>query len=129
MATFVGVAALSRRYPSNVPPASRDRAAVVAQVRSSYSTPEALAIYRKRVDQGLRIWETTVIRQHFPARGRVLTLGCGAGRETFALEQLGYDNPCSTSPSAKPGATSLSPRVDRDLSIPYLRDSPTSGTS
>jgi SAM-dependent methyltransferase len=69
----------------------RDRAAVIAQLRDSYSTPQALAIYRQRVDQGLRIWETAVVRQHFPARGRVLTLGCGAGRETFALEQLGYD--------------------------------------
>jgi SAM-dependent methyltransferase len=68
-----------------------DPAALKAQVRDSYATPEALAVYRQRVDQGLRIWEAAVVRQHFPARGRVLTLGCGAGRESFALEQLGYD--------------------------------------
>lgn len=68
-----------------------DPAWLKAQVRESYATPEALAVYRTRVDQGLRIWETVVVRQYFPARGRVLTLGCGAGRETFALEQLGYD--------------------------------------
>jgi SAM-dependent methyltransferase len=60
-------------------------------VRDSYGTAEALAIYRERVDRGLRIWETALVRQHFPPRGRVLTVGCGAGRETFALEQLGYD--------------------------------------
>lgn len=68
-----------------------DPAALKAQVRDSYATPEALAVYRARVDHGLRIWETTVVQQRFPARGRVLTLGCGAGRETFAVEQLGYD--------------------------------------
>jgi SAM-dependent methyltransferase len=72
-------------------PLPNDRAAQTAQVHDSYATLEALAIYRKRVDQGLRIWEAAVVHQHFPPRGRVLTLGCGAGRETFALEQLGYD--------------------------------------
>lgn len=70
---------------------STDLAELKAQVRDSYATTEALAVYRKRVDQGLRTWETAIVRQHFPAHGRVLTLGCGAGRETFALEHLGYD--------------------------------------
>jgi SAM-dependent methyltransferase len=65
--------------------------ALRAQVRDSYATAEALAVYRQRVDQGLRIWEATVVRQHFPAHGRVLTVGCGAGRETFALDRLGYE--------------------------------------
>ncbi|HYU15706.1 MAG TPA: class I SAM-dependent methyltransferase [Candidatus Acidoferrum sp.] len=68
-----------------------DRGALQAQVRESYATAEALAVYRKRVDQGLRIWEATVVREQFPARGRVLAIGCGAGREAFALERLGYD--------------------------------------
>jgi SAM-dependent methyltransferase len=68
-----------------------DRDALRAQVRDSYATTEALAVYRERVDRGLRIWEAAIVRQHFPAHGRVLTVGCGAGRETFALEQLGYD--------------------------------------
>jgi SAM-dependent methyltransferase len=54
-------------------------------------TAEALEVYRKRVDNGLRVWESTVVRQHFPASGSVLTIGCGAGRETFALEQRGYE--------------------------------------
>jgi SAM-dependent methyltransferase len=68
-----------------------DNAALKAQVRDSYATSASLEIYRKRVDNGLRMWEATLIRQYFPAGGRVLTVGCGAGRETFALEQLGYD--------------------------------------
>lgn len=63
----------------------------LAQVRASYATAEALEVYRKRVDGGLRTWEATVVQRQFPSAGRVLTIGCGAGRETFALEQRGYD--------------------------------------
>jgi hypothetical protein len=44
------------------------------QVRDSYATEESLAVYRKRVDSGLRIWEGAVVQNHFPARGRVLTI-------------------------------------------------------
>jgi ubiquinone/menaquinone biosynthesis C-methylase UbiE len=68
-----------------------EASALQAQVRESYGTPGALAAYRRRMDAGLRIWETTVVERHFPARGRVLTVGCGCGRETFALEKLGYE--------------------------------------
>src|SRR4051812_15712866 len=68
-----------------------DNASVIAQVRASYETPAALKIYRQRVDNGLRIWEATIVERYFPPRGRVLTVGCGAGRETFALEQRGHD--------------------------------------
>src|SRR5262249_30273758 len=64
-----------------------DRASLIAQVRASYETPAALAAYRERVDNGLRTWEETVVANHFPEAGRVLTVGCGAGRETFALER------------------------------------------
>jgi SAM-dependent methyltransferase len=74
-----------------VRPRIDDNAALRAQVRDSYATPESLEVYRARVDRGLRIWESTVVQQHFPPAGRVLTIGCGAGRETFALEQLGHD--------------------------------------
>jgi SAM-dependent methyltransferase len=68
-----------------------DCADLRAQVRDSYETDQAREVYRTRVDNGLRTWESTVVEQHFPASGNVLTVGCGAGRETFALEQRGYD--------------------------------------
>jgi len=59
-------------------------------VRDSYSTPAAVAKYHARIEQGLRIWEETVVRQYFPECGAVLVVGCGAGREVLALERLGY---------------------------------------
>lgn len=68
-----------------------DIAGLRAQVRDSYATAASLEIYRKRIDNGLRTWEITLVQHHFPACGRVLTVGCGAGRETFALEHLGYN--------------------------------------
>lgn len=66
-------------------------AATLAQVRESYATPAALDVYRRRVDSGLRIWEATVVERYVPPGARILTVGCGAGRETFALEQRGHD--------------------------------------
>lgn len=67
-----------------------DVAAIRASVRASYDTPEALATYVARADQGLRRWETELVRTALPAMGRVLVIGCGAGRESFALDALGY---------------------------------------
>ncbi|MFH1569694.1 MAG: class I SAM-dependent methyltransferase [Gemmatimonadota bacterium] len=67
---------------------SMERAA--AQVRESYGTPEAVARYRARASAGLRKWEAAVVRQYFPPTGEVLVVGCGAGREAFALAQMGY---------------------------------------
>jgi SAM-dependent methyltransferase len=60
-------------------------------VRESYATPEAVAKYAKRADRGLATWEQAVAARCFPASGTVLTVGCGAGREAFGLEVLGYD--------------------------------------
>ena len=59
-------------------------------VRASYETPEAVARYVARADQGLRNWETQILRAWYPSQGRVLVIGCGAGRESFALDALGY---------------------------------------
>ena len=79
-----GIAAPSRG-------ATAERATAVAEVRASYATPAALDVYRRRVDNGLRTWEATIAARHVPAAARILTVGCGAGRETFALEQRGHD--------------------------------------
>jgi SAM-dependent methyltransferase len=67
------------------------RAEVIrAEVRESYGTPEAIAKYVARIDGGLATWEQAVLRQYLPAAGETLVIGCGAGRELFGLESLGY---------------------------------------
>lgn len=59
-------------------------------VRKSYSNHQAIAQYTHRVENGLRNCEQEIISRHFPPQGHLLVIGCGAGREAFALETLGY---------------------------------------
>lgn len=60
------------------------------QVRYSYSTARAIEKYVRRASEGLRRWEQTMIDRFFPDVGRALVVGCGAGREAFALESPGF---------------------------------------
>ena len=51
---------------------------------------------KKNVDEmqtwnpALKAWERSVL-QHFPSGAKILDIGCGLGREAFALADLGYD--------------------------------------
>ena len=63
---------------------------LIRHVRDSYSTAGAAEKYVRRVSEGLRRWEQTIVDRFFPNLGRVLVVGCGAGREAFALENLGF---------------------------------------
>jgi hypothetical protein len=42
-------------------------------------------------EQGLFGWERQLVGDHFPARGRIVVLACGGGREVLALRDAGYD--------------------------------------
>ena len=59
-------------------------------VLSYYESGPALAKYHTRATIGLLPWEVSVVRSHMNRRGRVLVVGCGGGRESFALSDLGY---------------------------------------
>ena len=59
-------------------------------VLSYYESGPALAKYHMRATSGLLPWEATVVRNHMSRRGSVLVVGCGGGRESFALSDLGY---------------------------------------
>jgi SAM-dependent methyltransferase len=59
-------------------------------VQSSYSTDRAVERFTKRVHEGLRQWEAHVVEESFAPGSKVLVYGCGAGREAFALERLGF---------------------------------------
>lgn len=60
-------------------------------VIEGYSTDEKIAFYRDRAREGFRRWEEAVLAAHMPNPGRVVVVGCGTGRESFALEELGWD--------------------------------------
>ena len=44
----------------------------------------------ERVNRGLLGWEKSVIHDYMTPRGPVLDVGCGCGREAFALHDMGY---------------------------------------
>jgi SAM-dependent methyltransferase len=70
---------------------SNDVETMRREVLETYLTPQAVAYYSARADEGLRTWEEAVVRRHFPSAGSVLIVGCGAGREMFALESRGFE--------------------------------------
>jgi SAM-dependent methyltransferase len=66
-----------------------DRAFLLA----SYSHPSAVRTYTRAVGRvGLWKSEGKFFRKHFRPEGRLLDLGCGAGRTTFGLHAAGYKN-------------------------------------
>jgi len=57
----------------------------------AYSHRGAVRGYSRAVDQvGLWKGERSVLRRYLPVDGRILDLGCGAGRTTFGLRDEGY---------------------------------------
>ena len=58
-------------------------------VLQHFSRPSEIERYRKRIAEGLRNWEKEIIRRHMRP-GPILNMGCGGGRESFALHDLNY---------------------------------------
>src|ERR671918_1929252 len=56
----------------------------------SYSVPEVVDRYRQRAAADLRRWEEALLASVMPEPGTVLVVGCGSGREAFALEDRGW---------------------------------------
>lgn len=57
-----------------------------------HSRPESVTAYRQAVDHGLKDDEAAAIIRYFAEDGaRVLDIGCGAGRTTGPLAELGFD--------------------------------------
>jgi SAM-dependent methyltransferase len=61
-----------------------------ASVLARYSSKEDVEIYNRRSRQGLRKWEKSIV-DHFMVPTKVLSIGCGGGRESFGLEKLEYE--------------------------------------
>lgn len=55
-----------------------------------FGLPAAQAFYVAKAEAGLWRSEEIIIKRHFPREARVLDVGCGTGRTTIPLFQMGY---------------------------------------
>jgi SAM-dependent methyltransferase len=55
-----------------------------------YSQPEVVTCWQNLSRQGLQKCEQEMMARYFPSAGRLLDVGCGAGRAVLALNQAGY---------------------------------------
>ncbi len=58
-------------------------------VHDAYGNPKVIANYQGNI--GLWKSEEILIRRFFPREGKLLDLGCGAGRTSIPLTQMGYE--------------------------------------
>lgn len=59
-------------------------------VTEKYAQKEVVGFWKQLSETGLQQCEQVMIDRYFPARGRLLDVGCGAGRSVLALEREGY---------------------------------------
>src|SRR2546425_3026683 len=62
---------------------------VTSENIARHADPRSLVAYAR--EDGLWPIEAELIRQYVPRFGRILDIGCGAGRTTAALVREGYD--------------------------------------
>lgn len=55
-----------------------------------YSSEKSYDYMSGASKNGLKIWENEVVNQYFTEKSHILDIGCGTGREAFALYDLGY---------------------------------------
>lgn len=62
---------------------------MICKVKAWYETEENVHEMKSWADKGLKIWEERVSAQ-FPPCAHILDIGCGMGREAFALSRRGF---------------------------------------
>lgn len=64
---------------------------LLSLVAAKFGSPEEVACHVRYVNQGFEPWEQEVVQQFMQKPGRLLDIGCGAGREAFAFARLGFE--------------------------------------
>ena len=77
-------------YPFRLEDAMAEPEELEQTVRRQYSSDADVARYHERAMKGFSKWEREIVQAHMNPT-RVLNVGCGGGREAFALESLGYE--------------------------------------
>ena len=63
---------------------------LLSMMNDFFSTDIRVNEYNKWIQRGLSGWEKSVVNNYMKSLGSVLNVGCGCGREAFALYDLGY---------------------------------------
>ena len=63
----------------------------IISVKEKYNQEEEVNLHRKSVKEGLEEWEEYFLTKYMNNKGKVLNIGCGAGREAIALTKLGFE--------------------------------------
>lgn len=63
----------------------------IKSVSEKFNKKEEVISHSKDVADGFESWESDFIEEFMTKKGRVLDIGCGAGRETIALARLGFN--------------------------------------
>src|SRR5215510_5819246 len=59
-------------------------------LEEKYSQPEVVSCWQNLSRQGLQKCEREMTARYLPSTGRLLDVGCGAGRAVLALNKAGY---------------------------------------
>lgn len=60
-------------------------------VQAEFSTENAINLYIKKAEEGFFIGEKYMVEKYFLSKNKILDLGCGTGRTSIQLNQLGFD--------------------------------------
>jgi SAM-dependent methyltransferase len=126
-----GLEVLARlRHPLTPPLFLGSPAACLTRVRDKYSRAAEVREYARLAGLGLEPLELDIVCRHLPPGGRLLDVGCGAGREAFGFARAGFrvtaiDLAPGMIAAARAGAAREGLRVDfRVQSVTDLDDAP-----
>lgn len=88
-------------------------------VLSKYSQQEEIDRYARMVDEGLEEEERILVDKYLSRKGKVLVIGCGCGREAFALRDKGFE---ATGIDIQPHMIDRARKIAeaRKTSVPFL---------
>jgi len=63
----------------------------IKSVAEKFNQKEEVSLHSNDVADGFEDWERHFVEEYMTKKGKVLDIGCGAGREAVALAKLGFD--------------------------------------
>lgn len=73
-------------YPFKTPSSAK----VLTEIIEKYENPDEIKWYSTEAMKGLEKWEEDFLEKYGRSTGKILNIGCGCGREAFALARMGY---------------------------------------